>query len=183
MHIKQAPRLHVFDAIEDVLTAADTHGADYVPSARSCAICPKNVCKLQTGFAIGACPKHVTLDVWTALARHWRRERVAGVEYFELATCMNNALSFWGARFVTLLIDGGGTNRPGQSNVGTIRKRVGWEAGTRTPIRRSRICSPTIERPPIQRHCDFSKRVLTVGTDDDRWDAPAVALPQLQARP
>ncbi len=25
----------------------------------------------------------------------------------------------------------------------------GWEAGIRTPIRRSRVCSPTVRRPPI----------------------------------
>jgi hypothetical protein len=24
----------------------------------------------------------------------------------------------------------------------------GWEAGIRTPIRRSRVCSPTVRRPP-----------------------------------
>ena len=27
-------------------------------------------------------------------------------------------------------------------------RKVGWEAGTRTPIRRSRVCSLTIRRPP-----------------------------------
>ena len=27
-------------------------------------------------------------------------------------------------------------------------RRIGWEAGIRTPIRRSRVCSPTVRRPP-----------------------------------
>jgi hypothetical protein len=32
-----------------------------------------------------------------------------------------------------------------------LRKSLGmngWEAGIRTPIRRSRVCSPTVRRPP-----------------------------------
>jgi hypothetical protein len=34
------------------------------------------------------------------------------------------------------------------SSVSRERGKVGWEAGIRTPIRRSRICSPTVGRPP-----------------------------------
>src|SRR5713226_7287303 len=33
-----------------------------------------------------------------------------------------------------------------------INGRLGWEAGTRTPIRRSRVCSLTIRRPPNRFH-------------------------------
>ena len=36
-------------------------------------------------------------------------------------------------------------------------RMCGWEAGTRTPIRRSRVCSLTIRRPP--RELYFNIRV------------------------
>ena len=31
---------------------------------------------------------------------------------------------------------------------GRRRENIGWEAGIRTPIGRSRVCSPTVGRPP-----------------------------------
>ena len=36
----------------------------------------------------------------------------------------------------------------------------GWEAGIRTPIRRSRVCSPTVRRPPSDEPESSSSRTL-----------------------
>ena len=35
-------------------------------------------------------------------------------------------------------------------------KIIGWEAGTRTPIARFRVWSPTIGRPPSKRESEFT---------------------------
>src|SRR5207249_11711124 len=37
------------------------------------------------------------------------------------------------------------------------RRIYGWEAGIRTPIHRSRVCSPTVGRPPTKTHFNIGR--------------------------
>src|SRR6266404_5213850 len=47
-----------------------------------------------------------------------------------------------------------------------INGRLGWEAGTRTPIRRSRVCSLTIRRPPNGSILPSAPRFCTATTTE-----------------
>ena len=44
---------------------------------------------------------------------------------------------------------------------------IGWEAGTRTPIARSRVWSPTIGRPPSKRNLNLRGRARVVNQHEN----------------
>src|SRR5262245_1997210 len=45
----------------------------------------------------------------------------------------------------------------------------GWEAGTRTPIARSRVWSPTIGRPPSKRSLKFTDHSRSCQREVELW--------------
>src|SRR5579863_7966833 len=58
-----------------------------------------------------------------------------------------------------------GTNLLQDIKLGVEPRSIGWEAGTRTPIRRSRVCSLTIRRPPSK----GVQTILASGTERPNW--------------
>ena len=61
-------------------------------------------------------------------------------------------------------------------------KKFGWEAGIRTPIGRSRICSPTVGRPPSKFQFSIFVRVYRERSQTRRLSVPGPPEPLIARR-